>query len=458
MTRNKIKKLIASKSLAKSLFTISESGTNLLFIIISLPIFLKNLGPGKYGIYVLVQSLLYFAAIFNLGGNFTITKYISSYRGKKQIGKIKEFSSTIFVFQLVLSLLVLCLTLLLSDYIISSLIKPTANTIIFKNIIVYAIPFFLIENFEKNFNGLHKGFERFDRALIISTVSKIIRFSIQIIVILITKDLVCLYTYSLIFSFFFFVFHCFLNKYWYPEISFFLNVKWKIFKDFITFSFWVWLNDLFVLISTQLDKWIVAVLYDLKVVTYYSIAVNIFYQLHMLISSSASWLFPKVSFEGRGKLNPTSYIKSSKSILMLSSLSTLSILLLGDFFFSLWLGYEEYNKAKKYITLFVSILPILATITIPYYYLLGLGKIKTVFLFSFINSIVLYVSFYFLSTYESLHLIILSFLITYAISTVLYNRKMDLIFYNKIIPQNHFVTILAILISSILFIYVFKYT
>lgn len=458
MIREKIKKLTTSKSLAKSLFTVSESGINLLFIIVSLPVFLGTLGAEKYGIYVLVQSLLYFATIFNLGGNFTITKYISNYRGRNEVEKIREFSSTIFVFQLLVSAIVFFCTLFLSDYVISSIVEETSNTSLFKNIIVYAVPYFLIENFEKNFNGLHKGFERFDRALIMSVVNKIIKFSIQIGIILLTKDLVSLYKYTLIFAILFFILHCLLSKYWYKEISFFLNVKWKIFKEFIKFSFWVWLNDVFVLISTQLDKWLVAALYDLKILTYYGIGVNIFYQLHMLVSSSASWLFPKVSFEGTKKISYKSYNKSSKSIFILSILSTISILFLGDLFFQKWLGPEEYMKAKKYIKLFISILPILATIIIPYYYLLGLGKIKVVFVFSVINSLILYTSFYFLNQYADLHLIILSFLITYTISTVLYTRKMNKIFGNKGILQNHIIIFSAVLISLTLFIYLFKYT
>ena len=100
MIKLKPTSILKSKSFKKSFLTFSEAGSGLLFIILSLPIFLEILGAEKYGIYILIQSFSSFVKMFNLGGNFTFTKFISQYRGENNLNKIKEFTSTIFIFQI----------------------------------------------------------------------------------------------------------------------------------------------------------------------------------------------------------------------------------------------------------------------------------------------------------------------------------------------------------------------
>ncbi|PWG05604.1 lipopolysaccharide biosynthesis protein [Polaribacter aquimarinus] len=418
----KLINLLKSKSLRNSFFTISEASSTLLFVIISYPIFLNLLGAEKYGIYILIQSFSVLVSMFNLGGNFTVTKFISGYRGENKTEKIKEFTSTIFLFQLTVSIILIIIIFPFLNS-ITSYFTENVNYEIFKNVVYFAIPVFLIDLFEQNFNGLHKGYERFDRALKMTLFSKLIKYSVQIVVVIYLKDLIEVYKFTLLFSLFYFVFHSFMCKKWYNDISFFVHSKWSCLKDFFKFSMWVWAMSIVTLLTSQADKWIVVGLFDLKTLAYYGIGVSIFNQLHMLVSSSVSWLFPKISFNGISDKMLLVYKKSSFVLLFISAVLTVLLLITSDFIFELWLGEEEYRKAEKYIKLFICILPVISTTIIPYYFLLGLGKIKELFLLGCLTSCILISSIYILSSNTNLYLVISSFLIVYLIMSFIYHYR-----------------------------------
>lgn len=458
MIKSEFTSFLRSSSLKKSFFTFSEAGSGLIFIIISLPIFLTILGSEKYGIYILIQSFSSFVKMFNLGGNFTMIKFISQYRGDNNIKKIREFTSTIFVFQLLVSVLFLIITFSLVDYIIFSFFEQTSSFEIFENIIYFAIPIFLIELFEQNFNGLHKGYERFDRALNISLISKVVKYSVQIGVILFTKSLVDVYIVSFFSSFVVFILHCFLCKKWYEDISFFTSVKWKMVKEFFNFSLWAWLMSITSLLTSQLDKWIVFGLYDLKVLAYYGIGASIFNQLHMLTSSSVSWIFPKISFNGISHKIRLIFSKSFFTLLTISLILTFTLLSFSDFIFGLWLGEEKYLKTEVYIKLFICSLPVISTTIVPYYFLLGLGKIKTLFILGVITSIILISSLFILSDNFDLEVVIFSFTLSYFLISFFYQYEVIKFLKVKNPWKNYLAVLLSGVISTVLYISILNWT
>ena len=75
-----------------------------------------------------------------------------------------------------------------------------------------------LDLFEQNFNGLHKGYERFDRALKMTLLSKLIKYSVQIGIVIYSKDLVEVYKYTLLFSFSFFLIGCVFNPLFFPVV------------------------------------------------------------------------------------------------------------------------------------------------------------------------------------------------------------------------------------------------
>jgi O-antigen/teichoic acid export membrane protein len=447
----KLKSIIKLKEFQNSFFTLSEASINLLFVFISLPVFLKILGAEKYGIYLLIQSFSALIGIFNLGGNFTITKFISKYRSQNENKKIEEFSSTVFVFQLSFTLLFLVIILPFLSYVVNGWVGKNENYELIINILQFAIPLFLIDIFELNFNGMHKGFEKFDRAMKISLILKTIKYTTLLLAIIITNNLVEVYKFTLFTSIVFFIFHCFLCKKWYPNISFFNSVKFSRLKEFVNFGMWVWLTNIVSLLTTQADKWLVAFFYDLKTLAYYGLAVNIFTQIHMLLSSSVSWLFPKISFSGVTNVTRKIVNKSGIIFLFASSLIVFFLLLFGDFIFELWLGHVDYYKSRKYIKLFISLLPLYAMTIVPYYFMLGLGQIKKVFFFALLTVILITVLIIVIAKFYAAEAVIGAFLLTYSLVVFLYQNQVNILTKEKNIWKTFTPIFIAILISITLF-------
>lgn len=60
------------------------------------PFIINNLGNSRYGIWTLVNSVIGYYGIINLGVGSAVTRYIALYTGKKDSGAINEIASTTF--------------------------------------------------------------------------------------------------------------------------------------------------------------------------------------------------------------------------------------------------------------------------------------------------------------------------------------------------------------------------
>ena len=87
------------------------------------PVILRYIGVGGYGVWALIQVLVGYAALMDMGIGSTITKYTAEYNARENRLNIVRMFNTLFVFYLLLSTILFLAILISKDWIIDVLIK-----------------------------------------------------------------------------------------------------------------------------------------------------------------------------------------------------------------------------------------------------------------------------------------------------------------------------------------------
>jgi O-antigen/teichoic acid export membrane protein len=269
----------------------------------------------------------------------------------------------------------LLLLLLLAMLLGASLFDSGSDGSIIKKLLLLSIPMMLIEMLSFNLISIHRGYERFDRALLASLFEKVVKYGVLIYVVIATSNMFYIFMYGLLSAAFLFVAHSVLIKCWYREIFFFKYCSYDMLSSIKAISVWAWVLGMVGLISLQLDKWFVGYYFGYEILAVYGLAIMIFGQLHTFNSASIAWILPEVSKNGFTKENVRRY--STLPIYLLMS-SCLAVFLVHkfEFLFISWLGAEQYSSAEKYIDVATALLPVYAATLVPQYYLVATGMFK----------------------------------------------------------------------------------
>jgi O-antigen/teichoic acid export membrane protein len=386
-------------------------------MIIVTPILLKYLGVENYGTWILINSIISSLALFNFGINDIIIKYISKANSTNDLKSIKSIFSTIFTFQLFIIVLIYLISLCIIEFILPGF--NFSNTV---NLLVIAIPLFFIKQLEQLIYAFFKAHEEYGKVFSLSLLSKISFFLTQSLVAIYTESIFDVFKYSLIISFVIYIIELFYIKYSYTYICFINCVSIEKIKLIFNFGMWNWFASLVSILIVHIDKWIVSSILGLAIFTYYSLGILIFNQLHTIISSSISWIFPRISSKELTIKKQLQLYYNLVIFVFIISLFISLILVKINFLFELWLGVNIYSHSKIYINQFLLMLPIYTLTIVSYYYILGLGLVKKKFIIDIqvlILKIIIIIMGIFILDTEMWPLLFLIFLIFQIISYVM---------------------------------------
>jgi O-antigen/teichoic acid export membrane protein len=245
---------------------------------------------------------------------------------------------------------------------------------------------FIIKMIEQVMIGFLRGQERYDFSSIMSIFSKSILIITQIVVVINDGNLSDLFLYSFIVLSLILGIQIIGLKLLYLEAQFLTGFSINTLIELLNFSGWAWLLSLALLFASQIDRWLIGALVGMEMLAYYSIALLIFNQIHAIIASSLSWIFPKVSKTGINKETMRLLYNAQSYAVILSSLVSLFLLYFNEIFL-FWLGEENYQLIANYLKYFLILQPIYALSIVPYYFINGLGLIKYNFFNAAINGL-----------------------------------------------------------------------
>jgi O-antigen/teichoic acid export membrane protein len=169
-------------------------------------------------------------------------------------------------------------------------------------------------------------------------------------------------------------------------------------SDVLHFAKWGWLQGAGGLFFGVADRILIAAMLGATSLAHYSIATQLTMQIHALSAAGFSVLFPKVSRHLESNAD-YSLARITKLAMVLnfttSSALAIGLLIFGESILTWWLGKAEAEACGGMLTYLIVAYWMLANNVVPYYILLGLGKIKIIgtssILFGVLAIIIMYV-------------------------------------------------------------------
>ena len=352
-----------------------------LTMLFAIPIFISYLGIEKFGIWILINSIISSLRFIDAGLGNSIIKFVSKYRSKNDnlnINKIINNSFLIFSLIIVLTLLVSLLILKFDGFILFFNVDLEHLQIV-RQALFYSVILLCIKLFENLILSVFKAYERFDYFALFSIISRVFLIATQIFAVIYFSSLSKVFLYSSYVAFIILILEIFFLKNIFKNVTFSYSlINRRTVQEIYSFGLWSWTMSCVAIFGRHMDKIIVVKLADPIILGYYGIAFFVFENFHSFLATSVSWLFPKISRLSELKIDLKKiYYKCQFFLTLFGIIAALFFYIFDEFILTLWIDHETYLNTHWYIKLFLAV-NLLYIITIPpYYFLNAMGFVKT---------------------------------------------------------------------------------
>lgn len=261
------------------------------------PIIIKFIGVEGYGVWIMIQTLLTYSSVADMGLSPAITKYTAEYDGHNDHNKIIEIFNTLFVVYVFLCILLFFIVFACKGLIVDTLIRPVnipKETVSFALMIAMLV--FVCNMAFSVYPSFLNGLQRMDVTNKIDSISSIIKFVASILLLYFgggIKGLALAGGVSCIITIIMYVYNC---KRIAPYLTFnpFL-FNFKTLKEIWGFSMYGAMNNVVAMIHLQLDKLIINYFLGVNSLAFYDIAHRLVFFLWGLCGSFVVPIMPAIS-------------------------------------------------------------------------------------------------------------------------------------------------------------------
>jgi O-antigen/teichoic acid export membrane protein len=351
-------------------------GMNLFFT----PLIVKNLGSEAYGLQSLVNVIIGFLMVADMGLDIPVTKSVAELKAKNETIKLSEMLNSTLMIYLLIGL---------AGLIVLGLFSPILADHVFKVPLEYrerAVYVFYLAGigfvgglFSMWGKAVFDGFLRYDISNGINVISNLLSLIIGTILVVKGYGVVYYVMVRVIFTFLSGLAYLVIGKKLLKtfHISFKIkNTIWNMLKSQIGYGFLLRISGITV---SRLDQVLIGIWIGVAAVGYYSIPLLIITSLTGLLNSMTHYLFPQMSeLNGLGKQEELKnlFLKASRYIGILAFAIYTPFIILGPKFLNLWVGVQiEENASSVFILLIIS--AIISTIFagLTNLYLVAIGKL-----------------------------------------------------------------------------------
>lgn len=372
-------RVAALKQLVSPAWVMMEYGSYPLLLFIATPWFLHQLGTNGYGHWMLLTATIGFGGVLNAGTGAATIKTVSAGIGRAEHGDIEQAIRVSLSIAILgggaLALLVLAIFWFASSTLLSRMGDPS----LVKLTGVAAAVLIWLEQLSNVFSSGMKGAEKFGQAARIEIASKATQITVAALVLWACPTLWALYTALVTVAILRVLAKTVIAK----RLLGLSNLRPTLVgaRSILHFAKWGWLQGIGGMLFGVADRILVGSLLGASSLTYYSIASQLAMQVHAVSAAGLSVIFPKVSrkLEGGGHFSLWRVTKLTMAgNLLLSTFVALMLLLLGPMLLHFWVGAASAAPTAQILPWLVIAYWILALNIVPYYILLGMGRMRLV--------------------------------------------------------------------------------
>ena len=388
----KFKEILASRNLKNSIWNLVEVLLGPAILFVSIPVFLAQLGAEDYGIWMLVNSIVIVMQAFNLGLNFSTYKHVSvaiAQNQKEQISNTLNTNLSFTVLILMASLIVaslLCLGIYFNNWFVENpMVKPRLITAIFIGMIIL-----FGKLTEQILYSVYRAFEDFKYVTILSIFFKLITVLGSIAIALSTQNVVYVLAFTAAVTLLGIFANYKLLFRFVPHYKFRFVLNRSLIKHEISYSLFIWIQSIAVIIVYQGDRLLVSYKFGLAALSFYAIVATLFNHIHMAFGAMTSWIFPQVAKNKEDKSFVFDlYLRTRNVSLVMSMVLLAFFCLISEPLFTFWLGEKNFAQMANYVKWFSVFEFFLIFSNIPILFLNASGHekfgLKLVILFTSIN-------------------------------------------------------------------------
>lgn len=398
--------------------------------IILTPMFVNTFGQEKYGIFVILHSVIGYFMLSNIGLPQAFTRQIIHLREQNDMQKVNHILNSILFYYSIVILVVLSINSIIFYGNFFGIDNFILNSNSNEFIHIFGLGMFLVSlKFAINlttdiFQSIIDSTNRLD-------ISNTIRF-LQV-ALLGVASFVALKIFGTIeaviisnilsSAFVFIVMIVYARKIFEFKVSF-KNAKYDYFKEILPSSFWYFMGGITIAIITQIDTIVISSIVGLSFVAIYSLMFKFSDVFRNLISTAVNVLFTQVAYNH--SQNNIAKIKSSYNkffliILFLSLFSALFLYFVGYDLFVLWIGKANAGGLDLFIW-FIIYLVLFSINQVSTLFINAMNEHKPIVLVGFIQAgLNLVLSIVTLQIFGDIKWVIISTIISLVMTNLWYN-------------------------------------
>lgn len=367
------------KHLRNPLWAMLEYGWYPMLLFIATPWFLHKLGTQQYGHWMLLSATVNFGGILNSGTGAATIKSVSANIGRSADSLVEQTVKRSLAIAILggggLAFLVFLIfwfagPLFLERMGIPSLVRMTGAV---------AAILLWIEQIDNVFSSSLKGAEHFGLAARIEIASKTAQILAASIALVVYPNLYGLYSALFVVSLLRLIAKTLFAKKQLKLIN--LTPTFSGSSELLHFAKWGWLQGVGGTLFSVADRMLVGSLLGASSLTYYSIASQLTMQIHAASAAGLSVIFPKVSrkLESQGdfSLGRLAVLTMVANLAMSTVLAT-GLIIAGPFLLRAWIGESSAAHVDTILPWLTIAYWLLAINVVPYYLLLGMGRMRFV--------------------------------------------------------------------------------
>jgi len=354
-----------------------EYGWYPLLFFIATPYLLHTLGPENYGHWMLLTATVSFGAVLNVGTGAATIKKISSDRGQASGGDVERVVRASLAIALVGGGLMAVLIFGVFWFAGDALFEKMGDRSLVRLTGTVAALLAWIEQIDNVFASALKGAERFGRAARVEMASKTVQILAAVLTVATWGSVVALYVALALVAVARLIAKAWMVKGSLVVLS--LRPSFSNSAYILHYAKWGWLQGVGGLFFGIADRMFVGSLLGASSLAHYSIATQLAQQIHAIPAAALSIIFPKVSrkLESEGNFSLWRITKLAMiGNIFASGALALTLLIFGRQIVSLWLGEAEAEASADVLWYLIIAYWILAANIVPYFILLGLGRMR----------------------------------------------------------------------------------
>lgn len=357
---------------------------------------LKYLGQTQYGIISLVNSVIGYISILDLGIGQTVIRYIALYNSRGENDKIEMIAGHSFRNYVKISFVALIIGIIIVLFSPKIFPNLTENqTYLFEICFMIALLNVILQIPGATFSAILTGYKKFKFLRIANIFKTILRAIIMILLLKLGFGVVIVFAVDL-------VLNQGLNIINYLWVRYKLKVKLNfkkmdnnMKKEISTYSFFVFLGIITDQIFWKTDGIIIGMLSNIAIVGVYSISSQLVNQFLIICSTFSAVFLPNLTEmvtedKGKEKINEF-FTKSSRYQFILVSMIILNYIFLGKQFINLWVGPEMQDAYYYGLVVFISLtIPMFQTTGYQILYAMNKHKARSIiYIFNAILNVIL---------------------------------------------------------------------